>query len=279
MLPYRLSAIIAVFAAFLLTAAAQESKSFRFAVIGDRTGEAQQGVYEEVWKELAAENPAFVLSAGDTIEGTSDATVDGQWQEIERFLSSWKRFPLYLAAGNHDIWSTTSERVFTKYSGHAPHYSFDYAQVHFSVLDNSRSDELSAAELSFLDADLRQNQNQTLKFIVSHRPSWIVKAMLDDPDFELHRIAKKYGVRFVIAGHVHEMLNMSLDGVSYISMPSAGGHLRGAGKYEDGWFFGYAVVDVIDGRASIHVQELNEPYGKGRRSTLNDWGRAGIVSR
>src|SRR5690242_7902200 len=107
---------------------------FPFVILGDRTGEAVPGVYEQVWREAAAENPAFVVSVGDTIQGLNDATAEREW----RILNSYKQFPLYLAPGNHDIWSAESERLFRKYASHAPHYSFDYHQAHFTILDNSR---------------------------------------------------------------------------------------------------------------------------------------------
>jgi len=268
---------VAVLTLLLWAASAQPPDAFRFAIIGDRTGEAQPGVYERVWHDAAAENPAFVVGVGDTIEGLNDETADAEWQQVEKTLASWSRFPLYLAPGNHDIWSTRSEKLFQNYSGHPPHYSFDYAQAHFTVLDNSRSDQLSAAELTFLEEDLKEHNSQPLKFIVSHRPSWLLKAVLGDPNFRLHQIAKKYGARYIVAGHAHEMLHAELEGVDYISMASAGGHLRASGKYEDGWFFGYAVVDVKAKGAAIHIHELGAPYGQGRVTTLSDWGKAGLL--
>jgi len=270
-------ASVAVFTALLLAAAAQEPDSFRFVVLGDRTGEAQPGVYERVWKDAAAEGPAFVVGVGDTIQGWNDETADAEWQQAEKILSSWKRFPLYLAPGNHDIWSALSEKVFQKYSGHAPHYSFDYRQAHFTVLDNSRSDQLSATELTFLENDLMAHNEQPLKFIVSHRPSWLLNAVVGDPNFRLHQIAKKYGAGYVIAGHVHEMLHAELEGVDYISMVSSGGHLRSSGKYEDGWFFGYAVVDVNGKGTEFRIRELGAPYGQERSTALKDWGKAGLI--
>jgi len=272
-----LASVAAAFTILLLVAAAQEPDSFRFVVLGDRTGEAQPGVYERVWKDAAAERPAFVLSVGDTIEGLNDETAESEWQQVEKTLSAWARFPLYLAPGNHDIWSARSEKLFQKYSGHPPHYSFDYRQTHFTILDNSRSDQLSASELAFLEEDLREHSTQPLKFIVSHRPSWLLNAVVGDPNFRLHQIAKKYGARYVIAGHVHEMLHAELEGVDYISMVSAGGHLRASGKYEDGWFFGYAVVDVDGKGAGFRVHELGAPYGRGRSTALSDWGKAGLL--
>src|SRR5580704_16247806 len=165
---------VAVLTLLLWAASAQQPHAFRFAIIGDRTGEAQPGIYERVLHDAAAENPAFVVGVGDTIEGLNDETADAEWQQVEKILSSWSRLPLYLAPGNHDIWSPRSEKLFQKYSGHAPHYSFDYDQAHFTILDNSRSDQLSASELTFLEDDLKRHDEQPLKFIVCHRPSWLV---------------------------------------------------------------------------------------------------------
>jgi Icc protein len=254
-----------------------DSASFRFVILGDRTGESHPGVYEHVWKDLAAQNPAFIVGVGDTIQGTSDATAEAQWQEVEKTLAAWKRFPLYLAPGNHDIWSARSAQLFEQYAGHPLHYSFDYAQAHFTVLDNSRSDQLPAAELAFLNDDLSRHQGQPLKFIISHRPSWLLNAILNDSDFELQRIAEKYGARYVIAGHLHELLHAELNGVTYVSVPSAGGHFRGTAKYADGWLFGYTVADVDAKTVSFRVHELGPPDGQGRVTNLGDWGKAGLV--
>lgn len=139
-----------VFSALLLVClrAAPPAASFHFAILGDRTGQAQPDVYEQVWKEIAAANPAFVVGVGDTIQGTDDSTAESEWRAIRRILEPFRRFPLYLAPGNHDIWSAESERLFQRYAGHPAHYGFDYAQAHFTVLDNSRSDEMPAAEVA-----------------------------------------------------------------------------------------------------------------------------------
>jgi len=258
----------------LLGAAAAQPDSFRFVVIGDRTGEMQPGVYERVWKDAAAERPAFAVGVGDTIEGLHDDQAEAEWTGAQRLWP--KTFELYLAPGNHDIWSRRSEELFRKYAGHAPHYSFDYGDAHFTVLDNSRSDQFSAAELRFAEEDLEQHADMPLKFIVSHRPSWIVQAIIGDANFPLQQMAKKYGVQYVIAGHLHEMLHAQVEGIDYVSMVSAGGHLRGTLKYEDGWFFGYGVVDVRGREVQFHVHELGAPFGEGRTTELKQWGPAGL---
>jgi hypothetical protein len=256
---------------------ASELGSFRFVILGDRTGEAVPGVYEHAWQAAAAGHPAFVVSVGDTIEGLHDATAPTEWLEVERILKPYQRYPLYLAPGNHDIWSAASERLFRQYAAHPPHYSFDYGQAHFTILDNSRSEEFSAGELVFLEQDLKAHRAQPVKFIFSHRPSWLLGVALQNPNLALHQLARQYGVQYVIAGHVHQMLRLDFQGVTYISMPSSGGHLRASGKYADGWFFGHALVEVRGKDIDFQIEELKAPHGQGRVTKPVDWGMLGLA--
>jgi Icc protein len=103
-------------------------------------------------------------------------------------------------------------------------------------------------------------------------------AVLADRNFALHQLAKKYGAQYVIAGHVHQMLHVDLDGVMYASMASSGGHLRASRKYEDDWFFGYALVEVRGKDVRFRVKELKPPHGRGRVTSLQDWGVAGLLN-
>ncbi len=269
---WRFAILPLVLVAWLLgSRAAAQKDSFQFVILGDRTGETEPGVYERVWREAAAEGPAFVLSVGDSIQGLNDATAETEWQQFERILTPYRRFPLYLAPGNHDIWSTQSAALFQKYASHPSHYSVDYSQAHFTFLDNSRSDNFSPEEVQFLEADLEGHKDQPVKFIVSHRPSWLVDAVFQNTGSRLHKLVKRYGVRYVIAGHLHQMLEIDLEGVRYLSMMSAGGHLRGSEQYSDGWFFGYALVGVRGGAVDFHIKELKSPPGQGRVTELKDW--------
>ena len=242
---------------------------FHFVLLGDRTGETQPGVYERVWRELAGAQPAFVLSVGDTIQGLNDATAEAEWREARRIVEPYRQIPLYL--GNHDIWSEASERLFRQYAGRAPHYSFDSGGVHFTVLDNSRSDALPAGELAWLEGDLRQHAAAKVKFVVSHRPAWLLDAAMGATNGPLHVLAKRYGVCCMVAGHVHQLIHAELEGVTYLALPSAGGHLRLSGKYEDGWFFGWTEVLVRDQEVVFQIHALD-----GATTPLSAWGRAGL---
>jgi predicted phosphodiesterase len=252
------------------------AEPFRFVILGDRTGEAQPGVYEAAWRDAATENPAFIIATGDSIQGGDHKTAEAEWQAVRQVWQGHHRYPLYLVPGNHDIWSAASEALFRKYAGRGTQYGFDYGGAHFTVLDNSRTGELTSDALRFLESDLREHAGQPLKFIFSHRPSWIVNAAIDNPAFPMHQLARRYGAGYVVAGHIHQLVRARLESVTYLSMPSSGGHLRLSGRYEDGWFFGYAVVEVRGGQAAIRIKELKPPHGRGRATGLEDWGKTGL---
>jgi 3',5'-cyclic-AMP phosphodiesterase len=255
------------------------SDEFHFVILGDRTGGAVPGVYEEAWRQANRNHPDFVISVGDTIEGGDDLTLDAQWQQIVHILAPYRRYRLFLTPGNHDVWSVASAQAFEKYSKRPLHYSFDYRQAHFTVLDNSRSDTMPAEELAYLQKDLQIHQKKPIKFIFSHRPSWILQVVLGNPDFPLHRLAKRYGVKYVIAGHVHEMLHFEIDGITYLSIASSGGHLRGSKRYEDGWFFQHTLVTVRDASVNFKIKELGPPFGRSRVTQPAEWGAAGLLKR
>jgi predicted phosphodiesterase len=275
----RILSTLLLIAAGGVVAYTSSSDGFHFVILGDRTGGAVPGVYEEAWRQANRDHPDFVISVGDTIEGGDDLTLDAQWQQIVHMLAAYRRYRLFLTPGNHDVWSVASAKAFEKYSKRPLHYSFDYRQAHFTVLDNSRSDTMPAEELAYLQKDLQIHQKKPVKFIFSHRPSWILQVVLGNPDFPLHRLAKRYGVKYVIAGHVHEMLHFEIDGITYLSIASSGGHLRGSKRYEDGWFFQHTLVTVRDASVNFKIKELGPPFGRSRVTQPAEWGAAGLLKR
>lgn len=252
---------------------------FRFVILGDRTGEHVPGVWEQVWRETAAEHPDFVITVGDTIEGLDDLTMDAQWREMMQMLAPYRKYRIFFTPGNHDVWSVASAQAFEKYTHHPLHYSFDYRQLHFTILDNSRSDEMPAEELAFLRNDLAAHSKQPIKFVFSHRPSWILNAVLGNSHFPLHEIASQYGVQYIIAGHIHQMLHFELDGITYLSMASSGGHLRNGKEYQKGWFFAHTIVTVHGATADFAIKETGPPFGESRVTKAADWGAAGLVEK
>jgi predicted phosphodiesterase len=256
---------------------ARDNSGFTFAIVGDRTGSAVPGVYEEVWREVNIDHPEFVLTVGDIIEGGNDRTVHLEWEKALRILEANGHYTIFFTPGNHDVWSPISAAAYVKYTKRPLHYSFDFRHAHFTVLNNSESDALPSQEYDFLQHDLQEHAAARVKFIVSHRPSWIYHAAFSNPAFPVHQLAKKYGVRYVISGHVHQMLHYKLDGVDYISEASSGGHLRVDKAYDKGWFFQHTIVQVRPGSVKFTIKEVSPPHGESRITSLDDWGPNGLA--
>jgi Icc protein len=255
----RLVIRLAILATFLRLAAAA---GFDFAILGDRTGNAVAGVYEQVCKEIAAHRPDFVINVGDTIEGLDDLTAVNQWNKVRPLWKDFGDVPFYLVPGNHDIWSPVSERVWRAETGHPPQYSFDFRGIHITVLDNSRSEGLGQDQTSFLESDLAAHARQSPKFVFFHRPFWLVPIKFQNGTFPLHRIARKYGVEFIVSGHAHEFDRSEYEGVQYVMVGSSGGslsHGKGATPTKttlDGLYFGYGWVHVEGGKATLEFRRV-----------------------
>src|SRR6185369_11580981 len=224
------SAVVLLFASVIgLRALAEPKNDFRFSIVGDRTGGAQPEIFGRVWREIDLMHPDFVINVGDTIEGGKDALADGQWQDLRPVWQRYNHFPLYFTPGNHDIWSESSLELYKKETGRPTYYSFNYQDAHFTVLDNSRSLDLTQSQLDFLEADLKANQDRRPKFVFFHKPYWIAFLKLGSGEFPLHQLAKKYGVSYIISGHGHQFMRLTREGVTYLEVGSSGAKLKGEG--------------------------------------------------
>ena len=192
-------AIAAALLIAVLFAADSAPNDFRFSILGDRTGDAQPGVYEQVWRELDAEHPNFVINVGDTIQGGNDGTAASEWNALRPL---WDRYRdrMYFTPGNHDIWSPASRRIYEQKTGHPASYSFNYQNAHFTVLDNSEASDLSLILDDSADAvsrarDLEQNRRRDPKFVFFHKPFWLIPVKFQSSQFPFHQLISKYGVR------------------------------------------------------------------------------------
>lgn len=110
-------------------------RSFRFAVVGDRTGGHRPGVFGSAIQGIERLRPDFVVSVGDLIEGhTTDAAVlDRQWDEVLSELDVLS-MPYHLVPGNHDLSNPTM--VADWHRRHGPTWrSFVHDDVLFLLLD------------------------------------------------------------------------------------------------------------------------------------------------
>ncbi len=257
---------------------ASAAADFKFAILGDRTGETVEGVYQQIWREVDASRPDFVINVGDTIQGLNDATAEAEWRRVRPIWTRY-RYPFYLTPGNHDIWSAASHSIFEKQAGRSASYGFNHGSAHFTVLDNSRSLQLSSDQMLFLEKDLIASKTQPLKFVVFHQPFWLLPLKLQSTDFAFHRMMLKYRVQYVICGHVHQFSRLEREGIVYMVVGSSGGHLRGHDPLKDfgqGWFYHHVEVRVSGTRVEMTVKETAPPFGKGRTFKAENWGENGL---
>ncbi|MFN7924846.1 MAG: metallophosphoesterase [Bryobacteraceae bacterium] len=271
--------VLFVFGGLIGVRAYTEPKNdFRFSIIGDRTGGAQPQIYGRVWREVDMLHPDFVINVGDTIQGGSDDLAPSQWQELRPIWERYDHYPLYFTAGNHDVFSDTSRQLYEKESGRPLFYSFNYEEAHFTVLDNSRSEDLSEQQIQFLEQDLEANKDRSPKFIFFHRPYWIPLLKLG-ADFPLHRLAKKYGVEHVISGHGHQFVRIVRDGIAYMEVGSSGGTMAKALEmghgFKEGRFYHHVWGHVKGRKVMMTVKEIDGAKGAGRMFRAEDWDQNG----
>ncbi len=275
-------AVVLLFAVVVASRAVSDAQNnFRFSILGDRTGGAVPGIYERVWREIDLLHPDFVINVGDTIEGGDDARAPGEWLALRPLWKRYAHYPLYFTPGNHDIWSDVSQNLYEKEAGRPINYGFNVQNAHFTVLDNSRTPELSDVQLRFLENDLKANQDRQPRFVFFHRPFWILPLKLRSGNFPLHAMVRKYGVSHVICGHGHQFVRLPRDGVVYLEVGSSGGSIdRGtnAGQgFAQGWFFHHVWGTVQGTKVDFSVKEIDGLKGKGRLFRAEDWGENGPV--
>ncbi|MDZ7638923.1 MAG: metallophosphoesterase [Bryobacterales bacterium] len=247
----------------------------RFCLMGDRTGGADANVYERSVERIVAEKPEFVINVGDSIEGYEDFWTDVQWVDLKPVWRAYGKTPHYFTPGNHDVWSPDSARLYKRFTGFDLQYSFTHRHCHITVLDNSRHDTLAKDQLLFLEDDLKKHKDIPCKLVFLHKPFWVIFVKLQSSEFELHRICRKYGVQWVMSGHVHHLWHMQRDGIRYVAIGSSGASMergRQLGRgWDSGWFYHYGVMEVAATSMQLSIKELPRPDGQGRAFPIEQW--------
>jgi hypothetical protein len=177
-------------------------------------------------REVAALDPAFVLSTGDLVlEGnTAPGAVVEPWFALylENVRATGLRF--YDTIGNNEITGSDlddvaasdpryGKRLFERFRGPTT-FSFDRGPFHFVALDTHLEiprngkrpewefEQLGARVAGWLDADLAAHPDQVL-VALNHEPfhslpDWHFYDPVDD-----RGLFAKHGVRYSIAGHIH----------------------------------------------------------------------------
>ncbi|MCX8015091.1 MAG: metallophosphoesterase, partial [candidate division WOR-3 bacterium] len=79
------------------------AKDFSFAVLGDRTGSAEQQVFLKIIERIKLLKPDFVINVGDLIEGYTQNfdLLNNQWVEIFSYFGELSP-KFFFTPGTHD---------------------------------------------------------------------------------------------------------------------------------------------------------------------------------
>lgn len=222
-----------------------------FAVAGDSRGGDE--VYLEILRRVEEDGAEFFVNTGDLVNhGTED-----EFQHFSDLMSDFT-VPFFPVPGNHDSPDGLLDE-YLEYSGAlAQHYSFDYGQGHFVVID-SHLGGLRNLEIDWLEADL-SSTDQPLKVVFLHHPPF-------DPDGTDHimlhgnekfmALVEEYGVSYVIAGHIHAYVEGVQNDVRYVITGGGGAPLYGAGHPYA--FYHYVRVTVSGTDVSTEVVKIETP--------------------
>ncbi len=238
------------------------STPFRFVVIGDSNGFPQ--LYAELVPKADSYAPEWQLFTGDMVH---DGTVQTEWEwwfaAGDSFLA---RVPTMTAHGNHEMMATGYFALFAL-PGVEEIYSFDYANAHFVVLNDSPrpGEVLTGRQAAFLDSDLAAATSRAVP------PDWIITShhrpmFSSDPEEGSNLTVRaaweplqdKYKTDVDFNGHSHHYEStspvqdggVSDSGVRYITSGAAGATFDSPTPTPNPWTISYyaglalAVVDV-----------------------------------
>ncbi len=248
--------VLAAFALGLLAAGAAAGEArFTFAVLGDRTGGAQPGVFESVVDEVAFLDPDFIITVGDHIEGyTLDAEeIERQWDEFLEIMDS-AGIRYYLTPGNHDIWDGLSEKIYRDRFGDLDR-AFKIENTRFIIFDVSRDygvEDISEDRLKWLAEELEESEGAAHTIVFLHRPLWCEDFSFGR-DGPLHELFREHGVTAVFSGHYHRYFYTERDGIRYYCVGSSGGSMWSSER--EGAFYCYMLAQVIGDSLRVELME------------------------
>jgi 3',5'-cyclic-AMP phosphodiesterase len=142
--------------------------------------------------------PDFVLATGDLV---NDGDAPAQWATLEEALREF-RMPVKLLPGNHDDLAAFRARFGPGY------YRFTYRNCDFLCLDSTAL-RRATTQWVWLEHELLESRRWGRRhvFIAMHEPPQDLPVRDD-----LERLIRDYGVKVVLAGHLHRTVELAGDG-------------------------------------------------------------------
>ena len=202
--------------------ASSNLKPFKFLVFGD-----SQGTNYLVWRAVINKayqvNPdaAFAINVGDLVDVGLDYREWKAWFNAVQGIAD--TIPIMPLAGNHETYTPDKGLSMPLYfmaqfklPDNGPEglkglvYSFDYGDMHFSMLDSQENEErnfvanIIEKQKEWLDKDLKAT-NKHWKVVFIHRPPFHNRPQDDDENLRdaFVPIIDKHKVDIVFSGHDH----------------------------------------------------------------------------
>ncbi len=257
----------------MLLACAVVGSPVRIAVLGDRTGGADDGLWNRTIRAIVLMEPDLVVSVGDLIEGYRDSSAAArEWPDVIESLTPLDGFELVATPGNHDIWDRASAQLWREVTGWPVEGVIRRCGVDFVIWDTSRDGRLTPALLQGLDSLLAGTGENRHIVVVTHRPLW----SMADADTALagrfYGLLRRRGVDVVLSGHVHAAACQRRSGTLLATIGPSGTRIPEA-SLEGGIFtqFGWLTLGegppglaIIETKA-VHPESLNTPVEQNLR--------------
>jgi len=190
---------------------------YSFAFCGDPHMYSKgDGCFDDLDRAIKLKQIRFVIFGGDL-------TYLGEDGEYSNFINHCDALtvPWYPAIGNHDIYNS-GWSYYWRYLGPSV-YSFNGGNAKFIVID-SAGGKIGEAQMEWIQDQLRNNK-QPLLFVISHMPIYGgSQSTFEFPKTEeremLISLFEKYEVDIVLEGHYHGYVDITNNGVRYITSGS-----------------------------------------------------------
>jgi len=242
------------------------AETFRFVVLGDRTGRTEAGAWANAVADVNRLRPDFVMTVGDFIDGFADDTdaLRAEWEEFESVNAALDA-PMFFCPGNHDVGTPKARGLYMSRHGvgRSGYYTVNYRQCRFIVIDTiALLDDTDDAQWKWLARELAPDGDVRHVFIFGHHP------LFNFPEWERFREMLGGCPVTCFFGHDHALSYGLEDGVPcYVLGPTGA---AGGGPQATGRFQSFLHVSVGSGKPTVAVIPLGEilPHDIVRRPAL-----------
>jgi len=238
-------------------------QSIRFAVLNNTSPQSPYAAFPESVPAALAQiqhlNPVFIMHTGNIIHGGFSwmgiriADMEKQYQQ---FFSHAKNLSslVYTTVGPLDALDGDTS-LYSRYTDHAPYYSFNYGNTHFVVLNSNEKKPagISPTQYSWLTKDLEESSLCcTIMVFIYHCPLNKPRGRNSRPEpafqdgAKLHELFTLYGVTSVFSSDGKRRSSFSHEKVTYNQLPCVFPEKKGYGRNNQ-----YYIIDAAGENTDI----------------------------